>query len=250
MKETILKNKIPIIIITIAFIIFLTVLIIYIKTNTVKNSSSELNSLTKLEDISSLNNTTENNNSEVTSSAQEIPEEVKEELPIQEEISTQNNTEDTKPNKVTKTTENNKSSTPVTQSSSSSNAHSTQSSTNKETTASTSTANPTETKPVENKPTETRPVENKITYTENTTYENKLVSAVKKYAQYNDLCVEYGCNVSISKNAMNYSTQFTYSENNVKGIVINGGTKYNVYARDYFVNGVYQWTECYCASVP
>ena len=31
---------------------------------------------------------------------------------------------------------------------------------------------------------------------------------------------------------------------------INGGTKYNVYARDYFVNGVYQWTECYCASVP
>ena len=146
--------------------------------------------------------------------------------------------------RVNTQTNNNNSSTSVKQSSSSSSSSSSQSqqTSSSSTTSSATTTQPTtppqETKPVETKPVESKPVENKITYTENTTYENKLVSAVKQYSQYNDLCVQYGCTVTVSKNAMNYSTQFTYSENNVKGIVINGGTKYNVYARDYFVNGV------------
>ena len=64
------------------------------------------------------------------------------------------------------------------------------------------------------------------------------------------MCVEYGYTVTANKNVMNYADQFTYSESNVKAIVITGGTKYQVYAQDFYINDVFQYTECYLASVP
>ena len=43
-----------------------------------------------------------------------------------------------------------------------------------------------------------------------------------------------GYTVTANKNVMNYADQFTYSESNIKAIVVTGGTKYQVYAQDFY----------------
>ena len=51
---------------------------------------------------------------------------------------------------------------------------------------------------------------------------------------------QYGYTATENASIVNGNDYFTFSENNVARIVINGGTKYNYYARDYLVNGEYK----------
>lgn len=244
MKDFIIKNKKGLVITLISIIILTTVigLFIILKSSNKKNPEN-----IETEELTVSNDITENTQDETIENTQEetiqsedplISEETKETEDI---VSNESNQKKSESKTTTKTTT-------QTTSTQQNNSNNKQTSSNKQ--SSTSSSSSSTSTPTSTPSSSTATSQRTETYKENTTYENKLVSAVKKYASQNDLCSEYGYNVSINKNAMNYCSQFTYSESNVSSIVINGGTKYQVYARDYFVNGEYQWTECYCASVP
>lgn len=103
------------------------------------------------------------------------------------------------------------------------------------------TSSNTETKKVPEVP-ET-PKTNTVTYKYNENMTNKMISVIK--ANESDYMKEYGYTVVIDESIITLTNQFTYSDQRVKDKLTYKFGQIRVYARDYFVNGEYKWTECY-----
>jgi len=123
-------------------------------------------------------------------------------------------------------------------------ANNTQNTTQNDTQNTTSTKNETTTPTTENKntssledtKTEEKQEEPKrvVTLKRNETYINKL----KKYIE------DKGYIATEDASIVEFTNPFTYSSFNIDGYLI-GKKSYSVYARDFYVNGVYQWTQCF-----
>lgn len=87
------------------------------------------------------------------------------------------------------------------------------------------------------------PKTNTVTYKYNENMTNKMISVIK--ANESDYMKEYGYTVVVDESIITLTNQFTYSDQRVKDKLTYKFGQIRVYARDYFVNGEYKWTECY-----
>lgn len=56
---------------------------------------------------------------------------------------------------------------------------------------------------------------------------------------------EYGYNIVVDESIVNLTNQFTYTNNRVKNMIVNKFGTIRIYARDYYLNGNYMYTESY-----
>lgn len=73
-----------------------------------------------------------------------------------------------------------------------------------------------------------------ITFKRNNTYVNKLIQYI----------TDKGFVATEDESIVDLTNPFTYSSFNIDGYLI-GKKSYKIYARDYYVNGEYQWTQCF-----
>lgn len=93
---------------------------------------------------------------------------------------------------------------------------------------------------VQEKNTETKKEE---TFKYNDAMAQKMIAVIK--ANESDYMKQYGYTVTIDESITNLTNQFTFTENRIKNSIVYKFGQIRVYARDYYVNGEYRWTECY-----
>lgn len=81
------------------------------------------------------------------------------------------------------------------------------------------------------------------TYKVNNDIINKMKSVIEN--NKSSYMQEYGYNVVIDSSIVNETNQFTFTENRVKNYILNRFGTIKIYARDYYCNGEYVWTESF-----
>lgn len=78
-------------------------------------------------------------------------------------------------------------------------------------------------------------------------YNDKMAKKIKSIIENNEseYMKKYGYNVIIDESIVNLTNQFTFTENRVIDSLKYKFNTIKVYARDYYVNGTYMWTECF-----
>lgn len=87
------------------------------------------------------------------------------------------------------------------------------------------------------------PKTNTVTYKYNANITNKMISIIK--SNESDYMKEYGYTVVVDESIISLTNQFTYSDQRVKDKLKYKFGEIRVYARDYYINDTYVWTECY-----
>lgn len=97
--------------------------------------------------------------------------------------------------------------------------------------------------PVQEPVTPDKPKEDVVEYKENTVMINNIKNAVNNNVS-NDMQT-YGYNIVVDSSIVNLTNQFTFSEKRVADKIKSKFGTIRIYARDYYLNGSYVWTECY-----
>lgn len=87
------------------------------------------------------------------------------------------------------------------------------------------------------------PKQDVIEYKENTAMINSIKSAINN--NVSEDMQTYGYNVVVDSSIVNLTNQFTFSEKRVADKIKSKFGTIRIYARDYYLNGSYVWTECY-----
>ncbi len=97
--------------------------------------------------------------------------------------------------------------------------------------------------PVQEPVTPDKPKEDVVEYKENTTMINNIKNAINN--NVSEDMQTYGYNVVVDSSIVNLTNQFTFSEKRVADKIKSKFGTIKIYARDYYLNGSYVWTECY-----
>lgn len=81
------------------------------------------------------------------------------------------------------------------------------------------------------------------TYKYNSSIVNKMTNDIKN--NESEYMKKYGYNIVVDESIVNLTNQFTYTTNRVKDKIINKFGTIKIYARDYYLNGNYMYTEAY-----
>lgn len=81
------------------------------------------------------------------------------------------------------------------------------------------------------------------TFKYNSKMTQKMITTIK--SNESEYMKQYGYTVVIDESIIANTNQFTYTDNRVKNALTYKFGTIKVYARDYFVNGQYMWTECF-----
>lgn len=81
------------------------------------------------------------------------------------------------------------------------------------------------------------------TYKYNATITEKIKQDIKN--NESDYMKQYGYTISVDESIVTQTNQFTYTNNRVKNMIINKFGTIKIYARDYYLNGNYMYTEAY-----
>ena len=81
------------------------------------------------------------------------------------------------------------------------------------------------------------------TYKYNASIVKKITNDIKN--NESEYMKKYGYNIVVDENIVNLTNQFTYTTNRVKDKIINKFGTIKIYARDYYLNGNYMYTEAY-----
>lgn len=81
------------------------------------------------------------------------------------------------------------------------------------------------------------------TYKYNSSIVNKITNDIKN--NESEYMKKYGYNIVVDESIVNLTNQFTYTTNRVKDKIINKFGTIKIYARDYYLNGDYMYTEAY-----
>lgn len=87
------------------------------------------------------------------------------------------------------------------------------------------------------------PKEDVVEYKENTAMINNIKNAINN--NVSEDMQTYGYNVVVDSYIVNLTNQFTFSEKRVADKIKSKFGTIRIYARDYYLNGSYVWTECY-----
>lgn len=87
------------------------------------------------------------------------------------------------------------------------------------------------------------PKEDVVEYKENTAMINNIKNAINN--NVSEDMQTYGYNVVVDSSIVNLTNQFTFSEKRVADKIKSKFGTIRIYARDYYLNGSYVWTECY-----
>ena len=72
---------------------------------------------------------------------------------------------------------------------------------------------------------------------------NKIKQDIKN--NESDYMKQYGYTIIVDESIVTQTNQFTYTNNRVKNMIINKFGTIKIYARDYYLNGNYMYTEAY-----
>lgn len=97
--------------------------------------------------------------------------------------------------------------------------------------------------PVQEPVTPDKPKEDVVEYKENTAMINNIKNAINN--NVSEDMQTYGYNVVVDSSIVNLTNQFTFSEKRVADKIKSKFGTIRIYARDYYLNGSYVWTECY-----
>lgn len=97
--------------------------------------------------------------------------------------------------------------------------------------------------PVQEPVTPEKPKEDVVEYKENTAMINNIKNAINN--NVSEDMQTYGYNVVVDSSIVNLTNQFTFSEKRVADKIKSKFGTIKIYARDYYLNGSYVWTECY-----
>lgn len=87
------------------------------------------------------------------------------------------------------------------------------------------------------------PKQDVVEYKENTAMINSIKSAINN--NVSEDMQTYGYNIVVDSSIVNLTNQFTFSEKRVADKIKSKFGTIRIYARDYYLNGSYVWTECY-----
>lgn len=87
------------------------------------------------------------------------------------------------------------------------------------------------------------PKKDEHTYKYNSTITEKIRQDIKN--NESDYMKQYGYNIVVDQNIVTQTNQFTYTNNRVKDMVKYKFGTIKIYARDYYLNGNYMYTEAY-----
>lgn len=87
------------------------------------------------------------------------------------------------------------------------------------------------------------PKEDIVEYKENTAMINNIKNAINN--NVSEDMQTYGYNIVVDSSIVNLTNQFTFSEKRVADKIKSKFGTIRIYARDYYLNGSYVWTECY-----
>lgn len=87
------------------------------------------------------------------------------------------------------------------------------------------------------------PKQDVVEYKENTAMINNIKNAINN--NVSEDMQTYGYNVVVDSSIVNLTNQFTFSEKRVADKIKSKFGTIRIYARDYYLNGSYVWTECY-----
>lgn len=87
------------------------------------------------------------------------------------------------------------------------------------------------------------PKEDVVGYKENTAMINNIKNAINN--NISEDMQTYGYNIVVDSSIANLTNQFTFSEKRVADKIKSKFGTIRIYARDYYLNGSYVWTECY-----
>lgn len=87
------------------------------------------------------------------------------------------------------------------------------------------------------------PKQDIVEYKENTAMINSIKNAINN--NVSEDMQTYGYNVVVDSSIVNLTNQFTFSEKRVADKIKSKFGTIRIYARDYYLNGSYVWTECY-----
>lgn len=78
-------------------------------------------------------------------------------------------------------------------------------------------------------------------------YNSAIVEKIKQDIKNNESTYmkEYGYNIVVDESIVTQTNQFTYTNNRVKYMIEYKFGTIKIYARDYYLNGNYMYTECY-----
>lgn len=102
---------------------------------------------------------------------------------------------------------------------------------------------PVQQEPVQEPVIPAQPTENVVEYKENTAMINNIRNAINN--NVSDDMRNYGYNIVVDSSIVNSTNQFTFSEKRVADKIKSKFGTIKIYARDYYLNGSYVWTECY-----
>ncbi len=115
---------------------------------------------------------------------------------------------------------------------------------NVETNKNTSNTNNTSTTSQTNNAASTTPSNQKVeTFKYNKQMTDKMIKVIT--TNESEYMKQYGYNVVVDESIIANTNQFTYTEDRVKNPLKYKFGTIKVYARDYYVNGQYMWTECF-----
>lgn len=112
------------------------------------------------------------------------------------------------------------------------------------------TATPTavqKTKKEEPKPVETPKQEEQKQDVHTYKYNSAIVEKIRQDIMNNEseYMKQYGYNIVVDESIVTQTNQFTYTGNRVKDMIVYKFGTIRIYARDYYLNGNYMYTECY-----
>lgn len=81
------------------------------------------------------------------------------------------------------------------------------------------------------------------TYKYNSQMAQKMITVIT--SNESEYMKQYGYSVAVDESIVANTNQFTFTESRVKNAVTYKFGTIRVYARDYYVNGQYMWTECF-----
>lgn len=87
------------------------------------------------------------------------------------------------------------------------------------------------------------PKQDVVEYKENTAMINNIKNAINN--NVSEDMQTYGYNIVVDSSIVNLTNQFTFSEKRVADKIKSKFGTIRIYARDYYLNGSYVWTECY-----
>ena len=87
------------------------------------------------------------------------------------------------------------------------------------------------------------PKQDVVEYKENTAMISNIKNAINN--NVSEDMQTYGYNVVVDSSIVNLTNQFTFSEKRVADKIKSKFATIRIYARDYYLNGSYVWTECY-----